>query len=271
MIHSLLKKLGFQIVIRRYEAILISSTLLLTGAVMPSNWEPPFRLQQLQQIPLPKLIQPPATPQRPWIALTFDDGPHADKTERLLAVLKEAKVPATFFVVGKMADRYPQIMRQIAEDGHELANHTYSHPNLSKLSDSQVLKELKQTREVVRKLTGQDAYLFRPPGGDFSRRIVKLTSKAGYKMVLWSVLVHDVDGAKPKVMRQRVLRHAEDGAIVLMHSGMTNTIEMLPQTIADLRQRGYHFVTISTLMGLTPGKPVPSQNPPAPTASAQVY
>src|SRR5262249_10216168 len=108
-----------------------------------------------------------------------------------------------------------------------------------------------QTREVVQRLTGQDAYLFRPPGGDYSRRIVRLTSKAGYKMVLWSVLSHDVEGATPAMMRHRILNNAEDGGIVLLHSGMQSTIDMFPDVIAQLRARGYHFVTVSTLMGLS--------------------
>ena len=217
---QIFKKLRLRVVIRRYEVIIIGSVLLLSGAVMPSSWEPPFR-----SYPVPR-VEP--APKHPWIALTFDDGPHAEKTEALLAVLRDAHVPATFFVVGKMADRYPQVVRDIAKDGHELANHTYSHPNMSRISDAQVISELKQTRDVVQRLTGQDTHLFRPPGGDFSRRMVRLTSKAGYKMILWSVLSHDVEGATPEAMRRRILAHADDGGIVLMHSGMKSTLEMLP-------------------------------------------
>src|SRR6266571_2203440 len=99
---SILRKLRVRVVIRRYEVIIIGSVLLLSGAVMPSSWEPPFR-----SYPVPN-VQP--SPKHPWIALTFDDGPHAGKTEELLAVLRELNIPATFFVVGKMADRYPQII-----------------------------------------------------------------------------------------------------------------------------------------------------------------
>src|SRR5580765_7253200 len=145
---ELLKKLRIRIVIRRYEAILACSVLLLSGAVMPSSWEPAFR-----SLPIP-FVAP--LPHHPWIALTFDDGPHGEKTEELLRVLREAHVPATFFVVGKMAERYPQIIREIAKDGHELANHTYSHPNLSRISDEAVMDELEQTRQVIHRLSGED-------------------------------------------------------------------------------------------------------------------
>jgi peptidoglycan/xylan/chitin deacetylase (PgdA/CDA1 family) len=251
----LFRKLHLRVVIRRYEIIILSSVMLLSGAVMPSSWEPPFR-----STPVPAVDPAPA---HPWIALTFDDGPHQGKTESLLAVLHEAHVPGTFFVVGKMADRYPELVKEIARDGHELANHSYSHPNLSRLSDEAVLAELDQTRQVIQRLSGQDAFLFRPPGGDFSRRMVRMTAKAGYRIVLWSVLTHDVEGATPDAMQRRILAHAEDGAIILMHSGMKTTVQMLPRVIADLRAKGYHFVTVSTLLGLPR---LPQVMPDDPTA-----
>ena len=260
---KILKRFKIRVVIRRYEVILISSVMLLSGAVMPSSWEPPFR-----SYPVPH-VEPPPT--HPWIALTFDDGPHP-RTEALLSVLREAHVPATFFVVGKMADRYPQIIRDIARDGHELANHTYTHRNLSRLPSDEVIDELEQTREVVQRLTGQDAYLFRPPGGDFSRRTVRLATQSGYRMVLWNVLTDDVEGASPRHIRRRILQGAQDGAIILMHSGIQNTIDILPGVIAELRQRGYNFVTVSALLGLPRTRPTPpSETPLVQTASDQQY
>src|SRR5579871_3970712 len=100
-------------IIRRFEAIILGITLLLCGAVSHSSWERPSQLLPRPEIDL--------APRHPWIALTFDDGPHPVKTEQLLAVLKQAGVPATFFVVGKMAVRYPQIVQEIARQGHEVA------------------------------------------------------------------------------------------------------------------------------------------------------
>jgi peptidoglycan/xylan/chitin deacetylase (PgdA/CDA1 family) len=250
-LNTVLRKLNVRVVVRRYEVILICSVLLLSGAVMPSSWEPSFH-----SLPAPKVD---LTPKHPWIALTFDDGPHESKTEQLLAVLRETHVPATFFVVGKMADRYPQIIREIATEGHELANHSYSHPDMARLSDDEVMAELDQTRAVIQRLTGQDAYVFRPPGGDFSRRMVRLTAKAGYHMVLWSLLSRDVEGASPSEMTHRILNYAEDGGIILMHSGIKNTVKMLPLVIARLRARGYNFVTVSTQLGLPASRPAPIQ------------
>jgi peptidoglycan/xylan/chitin deacetylase (PgdA/CDA1 family) len=264
MTEIILRRLNIRVIIRRYEAILIGSVMLLSGAVMPSSWEPPLRY-----LPAPKVDAPP---QHPWIALTFDDGPHPARTEELLAVLRQEHVPGTFFVVGKMADRYPQLVRAIARDGHQLANHTYNHYDMSRLSEDEVLHELAQTRDVVQRLTGQDAYLFRPPGGDYTRHVVRLTARAGYRMVLWSVLTDDVEGATPRAMRRRILQGAEDGAVILMHSGVKSTVQVLPEVIAKLRERGFNFVTVSTLMGLPPAMQAPLHDLPAvQTASYKKY
>jgi peptidoglycan/xylan/chitin deacetylase (PgdA/CDA1 family) len=228
--------------IRRYHAILLGAVLLLSGAVSYSSWEPhPFPLQR------PEIGN---VPRHPWIALTFDDGPHAVMTERLLDTLKDEGVPGTFFIVGKMAVRYPEIVQEIARQGHEVANHTFSHPNLARADGKTVLNELAQTRSIIQKLTGQDTVLYRPPGGDYSRLSLKVASKAGYHMILWTVLTKDVNGTSVPVMQRHILNNAADGAIVLMHSGIPNTIAMLPGVIEELRREGYHFVTVSQLIGL---------------------
>jgi peptidoglycan/xylan/chitin deacetylase (PgdA/CDA1 family) len=232
----------FKIVFRRYHAILLGNLLLLATTVTPASWDAP-----MQRMPRPEIR---TEPKRPWIAFTFDDGPHPRMTEKLLEVLKKERVPATFFIVGKMADRHPYLVHRMAEEGHEIANHTYSHPRLSGLAPEEVLEELNQTRAVIQRLTGRDSLLFRPPGGDYTRHTVRTSSKAGYKMILWSVLTKDVQGASQSLMMKRVLNGAEDGGIVLLHSGVKTTIDAMPEMIASLRAKGYQFVTISTLMNL---------------------
>jgi peptidoglycan/xylan/chitin deacetylase (PgdA/CDA1 family) len=251
-------------IIRRCSSILIGIILLLSGAVSHSSLEPSRSLLQRPEITL--------LPRRPWIALTFDDGPHPVMTEKLLSVLKQEGVPATFFVVGKMVVRYPSIVREIARDGNEVANHTFSHHSIAHLDKKDLLNELGQTRSLIRKLTGRDCVLYRPPGGGYSKRSLKVASSAGYHMVLWSVLAKDVSGASAGAMHDRILHSASDGAIVLMHSGMPNTVEMLPGVIADLRREGYHFVTVSQLVGLDHSRggfqPVPAPDEPVtPVAS----
>ena len=100
-----------------------------------------------------------------YVALTFDDGPHEGYTHRLLEILKKYDARATFFVVGKQVSKFPAYLRDIHRHGHEIANHTYTHPNLTKLSDDAVLRELDYTRYLVNRLTGQECVHFRPPGG----------------------------------------------------------------------------------------------------------
>jgi peptidoglycan/xylan/chitin deacetylase (PgdA/CDA1 family) len=229
-------------IIRRYHAILFGAALLLSGAVSYSSYEP---LRYQLSGPMGGEL-----PRRPWIALTFDDGPHPGRTEELMSVLKEEGVPATFFIVGKMAVRYPDIVREMARQGHEVSNHTFSHPNLPRTKSPAVVNELTQTRAVIQQLTGQETYLYRPPGGDYSRRTVKAAAEAGYHMVLWDILTKDVNGATVEAMKKRILDHASDGSIVLMHSGVPNTVAMLPDVIADLRVKGYRFVTVSQILGL---------------------
>ncbi len=228
-------------IFRRYHAIFLGVALLLCGAVSYSSRETyPFQFSH------PDLG---FAPKHPWIALTFDDGPHLVMTERLLDMLKDEGVPATFFIVGKMAVRHPEIVQEIARQGHEVANHTFSHQNMAHEDGKTVLNELAQTRAVIQRLTGQDSILYRPPGGDFSKRSLKVASKAGYHMVLWNILTKDVNGAAIPVMKRHILNNASDGAIVLMHSGIPNTIAMLPDVIEELKQEGYHFVTVSQLLG----------------------
>lgn len=256
-----------RLVFRRCEIILVGSVLLLSGAVIPSSWGPP-QTAAMGGLPAPVPRRPEIqVPSRPWIALTFDDGPHPVMTERLLRILQKEGVPATFFVVGKMAERHPQIVQAMARDGHEIENHTYSHPRLTHLDDDAVLKELALTRGVIRRLTGRDSFLFRPPGGDYDRHTLRATAQAGYRMVLWSVLTNDVQGVSQRAIYRRILKGVEDGGIVLMHSGIENTVEILPQIIATLRQRGYHFVTVSTLVGSS-GDPGAPEEAPLPLLAA---
>jgi len=185
-------------------------------------------------------------------------------TERLLAVLDQEKVPATFFVVGKMADRYPYLVQEISSAGHEVSNHSYNHLRFSELSPREVLGELSRTRELIRRLTGKDTCYYRPPGGGFSHSVLRAAAHAGYRMVLWSTLTKDVEGASTRVITNRIIGGAQDGAIILMHSGMQTTLEALPPAIEALRERGYQFVTVSTLLNRSAIKPAPSPAPAVP-------
>jgi peptidoglycan/xylan/chitin deacetylase (PgdA/CDA1 family) len=220
---------------------LVTTLFMMPRAVSPSDWRP-----TMEALPAPSVdFHPP----HPWIALTFDDGPHPKMTEQLLTLLSQEKVPATFFVVGKMAERYPYLVQEIADGGHELCNHGYNHVRLSRLNHHDLLDELDRTRTAIRRITGHDTCYYRPPGGAYSRSMVQMASRAGYHMVLWSTLTKDVSGATVEQVTERIVQGAKDGGVVLMHSGMPNTLKALPAAIQILRNEGYQFVTVSTLYG----------------------
>jgi len=186
------------------------------------------------------------------VALTFDDGPHPVYTEHLLDALKKFNVPATFFVVGKQAEKYPEILRHISEKGFALGGHTYSHTHLTMFTedkkDNLLLDELEKTRHIIKIHTGIDTYLFRPPGGRYDEKVVNISSRNGYHMVLWDVLPRDhIDGLSPDEISDRVISGilSQGGGIVLLHSGRPSTIDALEKIITRLRSQGYEFVSLN--------------------------
>lgn len=228
---------------RRWLRIPASALLGLTlfsQSVSPSSWSPA----------LPKTRRPSVdfASTGPRIALTFDDGPHSGMTEKLLALLHQEEVPATFFVVGKMAERYPQLVQIIAREGHEVSNHTYHHFRFTDVSASTALLELERTRFLIHRLTGRDTPYYRPPGGRMTPEIDAAAKRAGYHLVLWTTQTKDVMGTPSQAIQEQIIREARDGGIVLMHSGMPNTLAALPGAIAALRAQGYRFVTVSELL-----------------------
>jgi len=185
------------------------------------------------------------------ISLTFHDGPNPKSTPQLLKILDDANVKATFFVVGKMAEKYPELVKEIHERGHQLANHTYNHKNLTTLSITEVISELSRTRLLIKDITGVDTYLFTPPGGQYNSRVIKEANSCGYKMALWSVFPEDHRNPSP-VIYEKVISTSRDGSVVLLHNGPPDTIDALPKIIEKLKARDFNFTTLSEL--LTQGK-----------------
>lgn len=191
----------------------------------------------------------PTAPRFPLrLALTFDDGPHPAFTDRLLRVLRQERVAATFFVVGKQAELYPRLLQDMSRQGHELANHTQHHLNLTTLTPDRVKQELDDTRALIEWASGKPNRFFRPPGGRYNEATLDAASGAGYRMVMWTVFPRDHGGPTSQEIHARVMADARDGGVVLMHSGVEATLEALPRIIHDLRAKGFHFLTISELL-----------------------
>lgn len=186
-----------------------------------------------------------------FIALTFDDGPHPTNTPRLLNILRERNVKATFYVIGRSVNLYPQILRQTAEEGHEIGNHTQTHPLLSKLSDSAVLNELRRCRESVAQACGATMRTMRPPyGGLLPRQRELVHAEFGYPTILWSVDPLDWKRPGVSVVSSRLINGTSDGGILLAHDIHASTIDAMPATIDTLLRRGYQFVTVSQLIAM---------------------
>lgn len=197
----------------------------------------PSSLRLLTQSPEPKTI-----------ALTFDDGPHKAWTPKLLATLQALDVKATFFVVGKMVEKAPWLVREEAALGHDIGNHTYHHYNLDLLSEIQIEREYKACSDAVQRATGVRPIFCRPPGGRFDCDVVK----AAENQKLWTVLWTDDPGdfARPSAatLVDRIDHQMKQGGILLLHDGIPQTIEILPELVARLRAKGYRFVTCSQLL-----------------------
>ncbi|SDW27148.1 polysaccharide deacetylase family sporulation protein PdaB [Marininema mesophilum] len=184
------------------------------------------------------------------IALTFDDGPHPVYTRRILKTLKRHHVKATFFVVGKNVIREPQLTRRIRKEGHELANHTYSHPGVRRLSLQKLKEEIEKTQAVVFKNTGTKTHLMRSPGGYYNDKIIKVAKKTKHQMILWSWDQDTQDYRKRSVIRivRQVISGASNGDIVLFHDSEPRAAVALNYIIPILKKKGYRFVSVSELL-----------------------
>lgn len=182
------------------------------------------------------------------IALTFDDGPHPYKTSQLLRLLKDLDIKATFFVVGKMVDKSPNLVRAEIAQGHEVGNHTYDHVNLDTVGPAQLAFEYRACSDAIQRATGYRPRFCRPPGGRFNTEVLKAASDEGMWTVLWTDDPGDFARPDPKVLVERIDRQMKNGGILLLHDGIPQTIDILPEVVRQLRLRGYKFVTCSELL-----------------------
>jgi len=147
-------------------------------------------------------------------------------------------------------EKYPYLANLILARGHEIGDHTYMHPNLTRLSNEKVLAELDATKRIVRDKTGKEIYLFRPPGGRVNRRVLKAAQEDGYRQVLWTVLPkdHEESVTKDAIVR-RVVGETNNYGIICLHQGVQKTIDAMDEVIDRLRAKGFRFVTVSQLLG----------------------
>lgn len=250
-----------QKLIVRCAAILCASSLLLCSPVIagPKKGRDYYesRGEVVWEVPTNEKV----------IALTFDDGPHEKDTALILDLLKQYNAKATFFVVGNKVERFPELVRREIAEGHELANHTYSHAYFGRnLSVNKFAKDLERAEDVIYAAGGKHCHLFRPPGGFYSDKLVETAKGNGYTVVMWSWHQDTKDWATPGVQKivDRVLRNPRNGDIVLFHDyveGKSQTVQAMEMILPELQKRGFRFVTVSELLTYSKLKPV--RNPEA--------
>lgn len=203
---------------------------------------------------LPTIKSAHGTGEEKLVALTFDDGPTSPYTEQILDILKDKHIKATFFVTGKNVDSNPALFRRILQEGHEIGNHTYSHPHLLLNSLKKTKEEMLRAEKAILDAGGTKPRWFRPPYGQKNILILSTARKLGYEVVNWSIASYDWQRpGVPKIVRN-VTNHLKNGAIILLHDGRENrsqTVAALPSILEELERKQYKCVTLS---GLLPNK-----------------
>jgi polysaccharide deacetylase family sporulation protein PdaB len=182
------------------------------------------------------------------IAISFDAAWGADYTEDLLAILKEHDIKSTFFLVGFWVDKYPEMVKRIDEEGHEIGNHSSKHPHMSQLSKEQIVQELTNTSNKIEAITKKKVVLFRPPFGDYNNRLIETSRELGIQVIQWDVDSLDYKDYGKEEIVKRVLSKVKNGSIVLFHNNATYTKDALPIVLDNLQKEGYKIVPISELI-----------------------
>lgn len=182
------------------------------------------------------------------IALTFDVALGNDYTNEILGILDKNNVKATFFLVGEWVDQYPEKVKAIFEKGHEIGNHSNTHPHLTTLTAKKVREEISLTRDKIKKIVPYDAFLFRAPFGEFNSNVIKAAKKAKNFCIQWDVDSGDTMNPGTYFIYNNVMRNLDNGSIILLHNNANQTPLILDKIIKDLKDKGYSFVKVSDLI-----------------------
>lgn len=181
------------------------------------------------------------------IALTFDDGP-GQYTDTLLSTLQNHEAKATFFVIGKNIRRFNSTLQRATQEGHQIGNHTWNHPELPKINPDQIRKEIQQTSDMIAATTGTPPTIVRPPYGAVDDKVYNELRTMSLSAILWSIDTRDWANRDSSIVCQRAVASAQPGAIILMHDIHRTTVEAVPCILSTLHKQGYQFVTINNLL-----------------------
>lgn len=236
------------ILFTKVGAIVLTSIALLSASLLvyPKSTETLSNsLMQEKELPIYCVEQ-----EKPLVSLSFDAAWGNEDTKKILATLKKHKVKVTFFMTGGWIEKYPEDVKAIAADGHDLGNHSENHKQMSKLSAEQCREELMKPHEKVKKLTGKDMILFRPPYGDYNDNLIKTARECNYYPIQWDVDSLDWKDYDAATIVRRVTEHKHlgNGSIILCHNGAKHTAEALDELIITLQKKGFTLVPISQLI-----------------------
>ena len=187
-------------------------------------------------------------PNRRMVSLTFDATYGDNQTYELLEILRNNNIKATFFLSGIWLINYPQLARAIAAEGHEIGNHSYTHPHMPLITMQEVTNQIVRTEALIRNITGQDPYLFRPPFGEYTQAILNQLASLGYVTIMWTIDSLDWQNPGADKVVSRVVNNTEPGAIILLHQSAPDTLQGLQTMIRQLREQGYDFGTVSQVI-----------------------
>lgn len=230
--------------------IFLSGSVLSSGAdvnadnmLFPGIMVSPLPLPQPEETPEPA---PDPDPAKPMVALTFDDGPGA-ATDQILDLLEEYGGRATFFVVGYLLDSSPETLRRMAEQGSELASHTWDHKSLTKMTAQELQADFQKVSDKIFEIAGVRPSFIRPPYGDFNSRVKAAAADCGAPLLLWSIDPNDWQTRNAETTYQRIMKDVKDGSIILCHDSHKATGEAMEKVIPELIEQGYQLVTVSEL------------------------
>lgn len=230
----------------RTRAFFSSIVLFLLGLILIFSlvyWIRIFFNEQNSNLPIYKVDT-----NKKEIALTFDISYNERNIDEILNVLDKYNAKATFFVVGKWIDKNEDVLKKIHQKGHEIGNHSYSHPNFNEISEKEMKKELDMTSEKIKKITGEDTKIFRPPYGELNENGVKICETLGYKVINWDVDSMDWKNLKSIYILDRVAQNVTFGSIVLFHGGVSDVKNYLEQIVDYLQKNEYKMIKLSDLV-----------------------
>lgn len=224
-----------------------------TTALQQSNAKKQLTLSQLiKKYPDLLLLHGPTGSNK--VALTFDDAPDTKYTPQVLDILKKYNVKATFFVVGQLVERYPNVVKRMTREGHVVGNHSYNHSLLTRLSDEQFQSQINKTQNLLKSTIGYTPRLIRPPYGEITESQLLWATSHHFIIVNWNVDSKDWKQLSQAQVTSNVLNHARSGSIILQHSGggpgqnLSGTVDALPTIIESLQSKGYTLVTLPELL-----------------------